>query len=218
MLPVSRSFDRTLDRTFDRAAISLAILAVLASSACSGGSSGAQAPAPLSGAQTPAAPSGDGTPSGAGGTSYRFDLPAAPAYEAGPEQITDNGTATRSWRYAVAPNGPYCFVTASEQPRFAGDFPASTQAIFAGHSDRLVVRNDELLPAPPGALAALVQEATLTVSLDDGSSVPSRLFQRAYLTTGGTLIQLTAAGPQDQVARCQLDAVVSSLRTTGVER
>lgn len=189
--------------------MSLAALTVLALSACSGGRSDPAAPTP---------PSGGGTPSSAAGTAYRFDLPTAPAFEAGPEQVTDNGTATRSWRYAIAPNGPYCFVTASEQPRFAGDFPGSTQAIFAGHRDRIVVRNDVLKPAPPGAVSALVQEATLTVTLDDGSTVPSRLFQRAYLTTGGTLIQLTAAGPQDRVAQCQLDAVVSSLRTTGVER
>ena len=85
----------------------LAVLAVPAVAACSGGSSAGRAPAPAS-------PS-IGTVAGgteAGGTAYRFDLPTDPAFEAGPEQVTAGGTATRSWRFAVAPDGPYCFVTA----------------------------------------------------------------------------------------------------------
>ncbi len=114
--------------------------------------------------------------------------------------------------------GPYCFVTASEQPRFDGDFPGSTQAIFAGRGDRTVLRNDVITPAPRGTVAGLDQQATLTVALDAGRTVPTRLVQRAYLTPGRTLIQLSVAGPQDQAATCQLDAVAGSLRTTGTER
>ena len=223
----------------------LVALVVTATAACSGGSgvedparpsgsatgtTGATGPAsgPASGAATPVpsgAPTGvvdsPGPVTGGtevGGTSYRFDLPAEPVFEPGPEQVTDNGTALRSWRWAVADGGPFCFVTASEQPRFSGDFPGSTQTIFAGRGDRTVLRNDPITPAPRGTVAGLDQQATLTVTLDGGQQVATRLVQRTYLTPGGTLIQLSVAGPQDQAATCQLDAVAGSLRTTGVER
>lgn len=225
----------------------LVALVVTATAACSGGS-GAEDPPRPSGSATgatgatgtasgasPGSGSGTAVPSGAptgvvdsagpvsggtevGGTSYRFTLPTDPAFEPGPEQVTDNGTALRSWRWAVADGGPYCFVTASEQPRFAGDFPGSTQAIFAGRGDRTVLRNDPITPAPNGTVAGLDQQATLTVTAEGGQEVPTRLVQRTYLTPGGTLIQLSVAGPQEQAATCQLDAVAASLRTTGADR
>jgi hypothetical protein len=150
-----------------------------------------------------------------GGISYRFDLPPSVDFEITRTEVGDDGIVTRIWQHALAEGGPYCYVNASEQAGFDGAFPESTQGIWR-IAVRSVVRNDPIVPPPPGTRAALAQEGLITVTLEkDGSELPGRMFQRAYLTPDGTLVKLLASAPEESLAGCGTAAVVASLRMTG---
>jgi hypothetical protein len=79
------------------------------------------------------------------------------------------------------------------------------------------VRNQVMTPAPAGALGGVDQESTFTGTLDDGTTFPSHLYQRKFLTPGASLVALTVAGPQDQVETCRLAEIVKTFSATGTE-
>ena len=153
------------------------------------------------------------------GTAYTFGLPATVPFLADQPIVTDDGGLETRWRYAVKPNGPFCVVVATEQARFSGQFPQSALALFASNSqpDQKTVRNAEMKPAPAGAVSGVDQESTFTGTLDDGTTFPSHLYQRKFLTPGGSLIALTVGGPEDQASACRLKDIVASFSATGHE-
>jgi hypothetical protein len=198
-----------------RALTALALLGATLAACGPGASSGTPAPSTTAGASG-AAVQGQVVE----GTSYRFTLPDSPSFTAQPDlRPSTNGAMERRWRYAVRPAGPFCTVVAVEQPHFTQAFPASVIAVFdatnAGVGEH-VVRN-AAIPPVAGALAGVAQEATFGATLDDGSTVAARVFQRQFLTRGRTLVSVSAAGPQDELEACRIAAVVESLQLTGRE-
>jgi hypothetical protein len=154
----------------------------------------------------------------AGGTAYTFALPSDMVFSSDSERTTKDGAVERRWRHAVRPAGPFCTVVAVEQPNFTQRFPESVLAVFeaTNQGGDHVVRN-VAIPPVTGAVGGVDQESTFTARLDDGTSTAARLFQRQYLTSGRTLVSVSAAGPQDQVEACRLATIVSSLELTGRE-
>jgi hypothetical protein len=151
-------------------------------------------------------------------TSYAVGIPTDPAFVPAEGETRSNGTVIKRWRFELSPGGPACTVVTSEQPSYDGDFPAAALETFrtlAEKTDHVVA--NESVPPPPGAVAAIRQELQFSAQLADGSTVPARLFQRQLLTPGRTLVQVTAAGPEDAVARCRAADIAASLQLTGAE-
>jgi hypothetical protein len=151
---------------------------------------------------------------------YRFVLPAEPAYVLDSDSVrAENGMHQRRWRWAVAPKGPFCMIQAVEQPNFTPAFPDTSLALFesTAQAGDIIVRNEALAKAPPGAVAGVAQEMTTTVRLTDGSRVAGRIFQRDLLTPGKTLLTLITAAPEDMVDTCGVRAVLETLVPTGRE-
>jgi hypothetical protein len=177
------------------------------------------APAPGSPPAQGAAPTGSADGRTVEGTSYRFTLPADPLFTELPQRTTARGAIERQWHYAVQPGGPFCTVAAAEEPQFTQLFPGAVIALFAAtnaEAGEHVVRNDSASPVD-GAVGGVEQEATFPLRLASGATVDGRLFERQYLTPGRTLVSLSAAGPQDRVGACGLEALVRSLQVTGRE-
>lgn len=196
-------------------------LTVSGCSGSSGGGSGASgtptaAPTSAAPANPEALPAGFRTLKG---ESYQFGLPATVPFLKDSSVVTADGGLETRWRYAIEPNGPFCVVVAVEQAEFDGEFPASVVALFASNSqpDQKTLRNQEMSPAPAGTVGGVDQESTFTGKLDDGTTFPSHLYQRKYLTPGGSLIALTVAGPQAQAEQCRLPEIIKSFSASGKE-
>lgn len=195
----------------------------VAMTACSGSdetAAPAATPAATSATAAPAAPA----PLPAGfttvkGTAYQFGLPTALNFVPEAPLTTADGGVERRWRHAIAPNGPFCVVVAVEQANFTGDFPQSVVALFDAKTqpDQTTIVNKVMSPAPAGAVGGVDQESTFTGTLSDGSTFPSHLYQRKYLTPGRSLVALTVGGPEDQAATCRLPEIITSFSATGQE-
>jgi hypothetical protein len=213
-------------------------LGVLSAAGCSGnsgspGSSGSGSSGSGSGSTAPDAAGPTSTASAAPaapapippgftavtGATYRFGLPAAVSFAVDSERVTDEGGLVKRWRYAVTPSGPFCVVVATEQANFTGQFPESVVQLFAANTqpEQQTLRNEVMRPNPPGTIGGVDQESTFTGTSDDGSTFPSHLYQRKFLTPGRSLIALTVGGPEANSAECQYSAIIRSFSVTGRE-
>ena len=202
--------------------LGLGVLSVTSCSADSGGSE-EKASDP---ARTPSAPAASAAPATippgfetVTGATYRFGLPTGVNFVADSERVTDAGGLVKRWRYAVHPNGPYCVVVATEQANFDGQFPESVIQLFAANTqpEQHTLRNEVLRPNPPGTIGGVDQESTFLGKLDDGSTFPSHLYQRKYLTPGHSLIALTVGGPEANSAECQYAKIIGTFAANGRE-
>jgi hypothetical protein len=207
--------------------IALAGGIAMASSACSGRSDDGDAGPTTPPATVPGAPSvepASPAPIPAGfrtviGTSYQFGLPTELDFASGDPVVTSDGGIETQWTHAVAPSGPYCVVIATEQARFEGAFPESAIARFDAKTQpgQKTLRNAVMKPAPPGAVSGVDQESTFTATQNDGTALPSHLYQRTFLTPNRSLAALTAAGPQESADTCRLKDIVATFSATGRE-
>jgi hypothetical protein len=195
----------------------LAMTALIAGTAACGGSdskaSGSTGPEPASAGVIPA---GFHRISG---LSYEFGLPNSPVYVQDSQIVGVGGSLESRWRYGVTASGPFCLVLAIEQKNYTGDFPTSSEQLFAnaGQPNQHTVRNEVLTPTPSGAAAALNQESTFTSTLSNGKSMPSHLYQRVYLTPGHSLIQFLVGGPEAQSSSCHYTDILATFSLTGQE-
>jgi len=212
-----------------QAAVPVLLLSTALAAGCSSGSepdpkkgdplptSAAAAPTPTSAAAAPTPTFAPGLQA-AGGVAYAVGIPTDPAFTKGRSETRANGTSISRWHFELSPGGPACTIVASEQPAYAGDFPAAilqTFEVLAERTDKIVT--NEQVPPPPGAVGAVRQESTFLVKLAGGTSVQARLYQRQLLTAGKTLVSLTVAAPEDALARCRAQDVAASLQLTGHE-
>jgi len=222
------------------AGLQAAVLVLLLSTALAAGCSSSSEPDPKKGEPLPTSAAAAPTPTSAavptptlaaaptptfapglqaaGGVAYAVGIPTDPAVTKGPSETRANGTSISRWHFELSPGGPACTIVASEQPAYAGDFPAAilqTFEVLAERTDKIVT--NEQVPPPPGAVGAVRQESTFLVKLAGGTSVQARLYQRQLLTAGKTLVSLTVAAPEDALARCRAKDVAASLQLTGHE-
>jgi hypothetical protein len=153
------------------------------------------------------------------GTTYEFGLPNNPAYVEDDQRVGPGGSLQMRWRYALTPTGPSCLVLAVEQKNYTGDFPDSSIKQFADadQPEQHTIRNELLKPTPRGASGALNQESTYTSTMSDGRSIPSRLYQRVYLTPGNSLVQFLVGGPDNQAGACHYTDILATFVLTGRE-
>jgi hypothetical protein len=153
------------------------------------------------------------------GMSYEFGLPNSPVYVQDSQTVGVGGSLETRWRYGVTAAGPFCLVLTIEQKNYTGDFPASSEQLFAnaGQPDQHTVRNEILKPTPSGATAALNQESTFISTLSNGKSMPSHLYERVYLTPGHSLIQFLVGGPEAQSSSCHYTDILATFALTGQE-
>ncbi len=196
-------------------------------SACSvpGGDDGGSSPETDGGAGEAAASRAPSPPEPATGTevrgaAYRFVLPADPAYVLFDEYVrSEDGQHGRRWRWSPTGEAPFCYVHAVEQPNYTAEFPQSSIDIFEsreGPRDR-VMRNEVVDPPPSGASAAVAQEMSSDVTLDDGTPIVLRGVIREQLTPGRTLLQLISSAPEEMLDTCGIVALADSFVPTGSE-
>jgi len=155
-----------------------------------------------------------------GGTAYAFGLPARPHFTEQAESIRDDGVRVRTWVYDLGPgdnNKPQCFVEAFEQPVYTASFPAASIALYSAPivPDQKILHNEPLKPAPAGAVAAVQQEATMSVRLPSGRVVAAHQWQRQYLLPGRGLVSLTVGVPDEAASVCPGAKIVATLQVTG---
>src|SRR5262249_60668210 len=114
----------------------------------------------------------------------------------------DGGIRVRTWVSDFGPGNNdkrQCYVEAFEQPNYTASFPAAAIALYSApdQPDLKILRNEALKPAPAGAVAAVQQEATMSVTLPSGRLVAAHQWQRQYLLPGRGLVSLTVGVPDE---------------------
>lgn len=154
------------------------------------------------------------------GAAYRLVLPADPPYALFDEYVrAEDGQHGRRWRWSPTGEAPFCYVHAVEQPNYTAEFPQTAIDTFeAGKGpDDTVLRNEVLDPPPSGADAAVAQEMSSDLALQDGTPVVVRGVIREQLTPGRTLLQLITSAPEDLLQQCALEDIADSFVPTGAE-
>ncbi len=213
---------------FHRLARSAALIALCSACSASGTGDGAAPPQPSSGsggessANASTTPPDGTAPSGSEirGAAYRFQLPQDPAYTLFDEYVrAQDGQHGRRWRWSPSGEAPFCYVHAVEQPNYTAEFPQSSIDLFQARKspNDTVLRNEVVDPPPAGAAAAVAQEMSSQMTLDDGTPVVLRGVIREQLTPGGTLLQLISSAPEELLQTCRIADIADSFAPTGGE-